>query len=183
MYPYSELVPGDEKMFKINSMMTVKEAAENLGEFSRTRLRRWGETFGIPLKEFHIGHIRTYQSDRVKEVAARIVDMEVAALLMLLRELDLSDQIDRLYRPLAGTAKLKVVSADNGRCLYREQFVKKDGTLSKIKRQCSRQAQIHDGCFTTLCAKHQREVDEALLRATDPDRRPVLFVPGSRTVQ
>ena len=183
VYSCFQLIPRGETMSKIHSTMTVKEAAEHLSEFSRVRLQRWGDTFGIPLKEFHIGHIRTYQSDRAKEAEAQIVDMEVAALLMLLRELNLSGQIERLYRPLAGPAKLKVVKADDGRCLHREQYVKKDGALSKIKRQCSRLAQIHDGRFTTLCAEHQTEVNEAFLRAVDPNRPRLLFVPGSRTVQ
>jgi len=55
-------------MPEILATMTVKEAAEYLAETNRTDLRRWGETFGIPLKEFHTGHIRTYQIDRAQEV-------------------------------------------------------------------------------------------------------------------
>lgn len=165
-------------MSKILATMTVKEAAEHLGEPGRTYLQRWGETFGIPLKEFHVGHVRTYQIDRAQEVEARIVDMEVAALLMLLRELNLSAEIERFYRPL-----VRVTKPDDGLCLYRETFVKKDGTLSKTKRQCSRQAQIHDGHFMTLCAEHQRGVNETFLRVMDKTRSRLVFVPGSRTVQ
>src|ERR1700744_5956671 len=120
-------------MPRILPTMTVKEAAEYLGEPSRSHLRRWGETFGISLKEFHAGHLRTYQIDRAKEVEAQIVDVEVAALLMLLRELNLSAEIERFYKPLVDTAKLKIMKSDDGRCLYRDNFIKKDRTLSKIK--------------------------------------------------
>jgi hypothetical protein len=37
---------------------------------------------------------------------------------------------------------LSSMKPDDGRCLYRENFVKKDGTLSRVKRQCSRQAEV-----------------------------------------
>jgi hypothetical protein len=169
-------------MPEILATMTVKEAAEYLAETNRTDLRRWGETFGIPLKEFHTGHIRTYQIDRAQEVEATIVDREVAALLKLLRALNLSAEIERFYRPLVEATKLKAVKPDDGRCLYRDQFIKKDGTLSKIKRQCSRQAQTLDGHLMTLCAEHQREVDEVFRRVMDKGRRSV-FVPGPKVVQ
>ncbi len=104
-------------MPEILTTMTVKEAAEYLAEPSRADLRRWGETFGIPLKEFHTGHIRTYQIDRAQEVEATIVDREVAALLKLLRALNLSAEIERFYRPL-----VKTVKPDDGRCLYQDHF-------------------------------------------------------------
>jgi hypothetical protein len=169
-------------MPEILATMTVKEAAEYLAESSKTDLQRWGETFGIPLNEFHTGHIRTYQIDRVQEVEARIVDREVAVLLKLLRGLNLSAEIERFYRPLVGTTKLRTVKSDDGRCLYRDHFAKKNGTLSKIKRQCSRHAQTLDGHLMTLCAEHQKEVDEVFRRIMDKKRRSV-FVPGPRTVQ
>jgi hypothetical protein len=170
-------------MPEILATMTVTEAAEYLPEPSRTQLKRWGETFGIPLHEFHIGHIRTYQIDRAREVETTIVDREVAALLVLLRELNLSAEIERFYRPLVDPAKQKARKPDDGRCLYRECFVKKNGTLSKIKRQCVRQAEVHDGHFMTLCAEHQREVNDTFLRVMDRKRPRVVFVPGSKTVQ
>jgi hypothetical protein len=164
-------------MPEILATMTVKEAAEYLAEPGRTDLRRWGETFGIPLKEFHTGHIRTYQIDRAQEVEARIVDREVAALLKLLSALHLSAKIERFYKPL-----MKTVKPDDGRCPHRDQFIKKNGTLSKIKRQCSRQAQTLNGHLMTLCAEHQREVDEVFRRVMDKEQRSV-FVHGPRMVQ
>jgi hypothetical protein len=163
----------------ILTTMTVKEAAEYLAEHSRADLRRWGETFGIPLKEFHTGHIRTYQIDRAQEVDVTVVNREVAALLKLLRVLNLSAEIERFYRPLVEATKLE---PDDGHCLYRDHFIKKDGTLSKIKRQCSRKAQTHDGHLMTLCAEHQREVDEVFRWTMDKKRRSV-FVPGPKMVQ
>jgi hypothetical protein len=52
----------------IVATMTVKEAAEYLAEPGKKKdLQRWAETFGIPLHEFHIGHIKTYQADRGQE--------------------------------------------------------------------------------------------------------------------
>jgi hypothetical protein len=173
------------KMPGIVATMTVKEAAEYLAEPGKKKdLQRWAETFGIPLHEFHIGHIRTYQTDRSHEVEATIVDREVAALLTLLRELNISAEIERLYQPLADPVGLKVKKADDGRCLFREHFVKKDHTLSKITRQCSRQAKVHDdGRINRFCPEHQKEFNETFLRAMDRDRPRITYVRGPRTIQ
>jgi hypothetical protein len=169
----------------IVATMTVKEAADYLAEPGKKKdLQRWAETFGIPLHEFHIGHIRTYQADRAQEVEATVVDREVAALLVLLRELNISAEIERFYRPLADPAGLKVKKLDDGRCLFREHFVKKDSTLSKTTRQCSRQAEVHDdGRINRFCSEHQREFNETFLRVMDRDRPRITYVPGPRTIQ
>ena len=73
---------------------------------------------------------------------------------------------------------------DDGRCLNRETFVKKDGTLSRIRRQCSRQAEVYpDGSINRLCTEHQREVNETFLRMMDRTRDHSTFVPGTKTIQ
>jgi hypothetical protein len=106
------LSPKRRTMSEILATMTVKEAGEHLAEPDRKHLLRWRETYGIPLNEFHIGHIKTYQIDRVQEVEAAILDREVAALLMLLHELNLSAEIEGSYRALIDSVRLKVKKPD-----------------------------------------------------------------------
>lgn len=160
--------------------MTVREAAVYLDEPASTHLRRWGETFGIPLNEFHIGHVRTYQADRIREVEAAIVDREIAAFLMLLRKLNLSSEIERLYTPIVGHVKQR----DDGRCLYREHFVKKDGTISRLKRQCPRLAYIDKrGRVDRYCGEHRTASLDEMRRALDRTKPRVSYVPGPKIIQ
>jgi hypothetical protein len=97
---------GRRCVSEIIGSMTISEAAALLPEPDRTYLGRWGETFGIPLSEFHIGHIRTYQIDRAREVAASIVDRGVETLIALLRELHLAGEIGQYYKGLVGPNEL-----------------------------------------------------------------------------
>ena len=48
--------------------------------------------------DFHVGHFITYRSERSKEVATQTIDLEVDALLTLLRELHLGADIERHFR-------------------------------------------------------------------------------------
>lgn len=164
--------------------MTVKEAVEHLAKPDKRHLQRylqrWGETFGIRLNEFHIGHILTYRRERIQEVEAAIVNQEIGALLMLLRKLNLAEEVERSYRLIAG----RVVKPDDGRCLYREHFAKKDGTISKITRQCPRQAHVDEhGGVNRYCKEHLAADIEEQRRWLNPSKPRVRYVPGPRTVQ
>ena len=89
-----------------SSTMTVQEAATHWRDPKSSYLKRWGETFGIPLMDFHVGHFITYRSERSKEVATQTIDLEVDALLTLLRELHLGADIERHFRHAHTTPEL-----------------------------------------------------------------------------
>jgi hypothetical protein len=91
---------------KIVSTMTVREAAPLWSDPRRDNLKRWAETFGVPLEEFHPGHVATYQKDRGEEVSAAQVDAEVEALLALLKYLGLGSEIERYNRTLSEAGEL-----------------------------------------------------------------------------
>jgi hypothetical protein len=57
-----------------------------------------GETFGIRLMDFHVGHVISYRAERAKEVATQTIDLEVDALVTLLSELHLGADIERHFR-------------------------------------------------------------------------------------
>ncbi len=88
--------------------MTVREAAKCWPDSRSVHLTRFGENFGVCLRDLHIGHIRTYQSERAKEVSTLTVDLEVGALRALLQELALGEEIEQLYRPLQPHLTLKL---------------------------------------------------------------------------
>jgi hypothetical protein len=56
--------------------------------------------------DFHVGHVITYRSERIKEVAVQTVDLEMDALLTLLRELHLGTDIEQHYRDADNTSEL-----------------------------------------------------------------------------
>ena len=56
--------------------------------------------------DFHVGHVITYRAERSKEVAAQTIDLEVDALLTLLRELHLGADIERYFGHAHTTSEL-----------------------------------------------------------------------------
>jgi hypothetical protein len=80
--------------------MTIQEALPHWSDPRREQLKYWGETFQVRLQDFHNGHIQTYQEDRGEQVTASQVDTEVDALLALLKQLGLGDEILLYYRSL-----------------------------------------------------------------------------------
>lgn len=91
---------------KIIGTMTIREAASHWSHPRKDQLKRWAETFGVPLQELHPGHVVTYQKDRGEEATASQVDVEVGALLALLKEIGLGGEIELRNRPLAETPEL-----------------------------------------------------------------------------
>lgn len=87
--------------------MTVREAAPRWDDPRSVDLKRWGETFAVPLDEFHYGHIVTYEQERLAEkVNYRVVWTEVCALRALLKHIGLGDEIERHYMTPLDRVKL-----------------------------------------------------------------------------
>jgi hypothetical protein len=99
MYPKNEEIIGT---------MTIKEAAALWADPRREHLKRWGETFGVPLQELHPGHVVTYQKDRGEEATASQVDAEVGALLALLKQIGLGDEIERRNQSLGDAGEITI---------------------------------------------------------------------------
>jgi hypothetical protein len=86
--------------------MTIREAAATWSDPQSEYLKRWAETFGVRLQDLHPGHVRTYQLDRGKEATASQVDREIDALLALLKQVGLGDEIERYYQPLGEAGEI-----------------------------------------------------------------------------
>jgi hypothetical protein len=84
----------------LDGKMTVKDALEFCSPAQRSHLSHWADKFGVTLREFHIGHIRTYESDRLREVDLHVVNAEVDSLLRLVESAGGGDLSLRKYRPL-----------------------------------------------------------------------------------
>jgi len=87
-------------MKAVDGNMTVKDALEYCSPGQRRHLLRWSERFTVKLRDFHIGHIRTYEKDRLREVDLNIVNAEVDSLLRLVESAGVGDLSLRKYRPL-----------------------------------------------------------------------------------
>jgi len=87
-------------MQQITEEMTVREALPFLSPARQISLQFWAEEFGIPLREFHLGHIRTFESQRLREESLNVVNAEVSTLLDLLETVGLGKEIRRRYQPL-----------------------------------------------------------------------------------
>jgi hypothetical protein len=87
--------------------MTVQEAAPLWDDPRSVHLKRWGETFTIPLDEFHYGHIATYEQERLAErVSYPMVWTEVKALRALLKHVGLGEEIESHYTTPLDKVKL-----------------------------------------------------------------------------
>lgn len=70
--------------------MTVKEAAAVWENPRADFLERWGEMFDLRLKDITPEHMRKYQADRARETSQSILDVELRALILLLKDVGLS---------------------------------------------------------------------------------------------
>jgi LPS O-antigen subunit length determinant protein (WzzB/FepE family) len=83
---------------KILGTMTVQEAAPLWDDPRSVHLKRWGETFEVPLEEFRYVHIETYEKERLAEkVSYAMVWTEVKALRALLQHAGLGEDIESHY--------------------------------------------------------------------------------------
>jgi len=87
-------------MERITGEMTIGEALRFCSPAQQMNLRHWAESFGLKLCEFHIGHIKTYESERQREASLQVVNSEVSTLLSLLDSAGIAGEIKERYRPL-----------------------------------------------------------------------------------
>jgi len=87
-------------MQEITQKMTVRDALPFLSLAQQINLRPWAEEFGIQLREFHMGHIKTYESLRLRVASREVVNAEVSTLLDLLDSVGTGVEIRGRYQPL-----------------------------------------------------------------------------------
>ena len=87
-------------MPEITEDMTVRDALPFLSPAQRINLQPWADEFGIELREFHIGHIKTYEDLRLRTASRAVVNAEVSTLLDLLESVGAGEEIRRHYQPL-----------------------------------------------------------------------------------
>lgn len=91
----------------INAQMTVREVLPMLSPAEQISLQFWAKEFGIPLREFHLGHIRTYEIERLQaEPLLQVVNGEVSVLLRLLESAGVGEEIRNRYQPLREPVEL-----------------------------------------------------------------------------
>lgn len=91
---------------EIVGTMTIGEAAPNWPDPRREHLKHWANTFAVRLQDLHIGHIRTYQQERGEQVPGSQVDVEVDAVLGLLKQIGLGKEILSCYQSLTEAREL-----------------------------------------------------------------------------
>jgi hypothetical protein len=87
-------------MERITGEMTVKETLRFCSPAQQMNLRYWAESFGLQLCDFHIGHIKTYESERQGQASLQVINSEVSTLLSLLDSAGVGGEIKGCYRPL-----------------------------------------------------------------------------------
>ncbi|HEY1902576.1 MAG TPA: hypothetical protein VGG56_09115 [Terracidiphilus sp.] len=121
---------------RIVSSMTIREAAALWSDPRKELLKRWTETFGVPLQELHPGHVVTYQKDRSEETTSSQVDAEVGALLALLKGIGLGDEIERRNRPLSEAGELTPAEFKALPESARKYIDKLKGEIADLQAQC-----------------------------------------------
>lgn len=97
-----------ESINVLTGEMTVREALQFRSPVEQISLSRWSEWFDIRLREFHLGHIRTYETDRLREVDRHTVNCEVSTLLGLVASIGVGDASLKGHRPLQDPDELTV---------------------------------------------------------------------------
>lgn len=95
-------------MPSITAAMTVREVLPLVSPGEQVSLQYWAAEFGITLREFHFGHIRTYENQRLLSEPRFVVNAEVSVLLRLLESVGLGEEIRRRYEPLRDPAELSL---------------------------------------------------------------------------
>jgi hypothetical protein len=93
-------------MERISAEMTVREALPLLSPAQQINLQYWLAEFSIPLREFNLGHIRTYESERLRTESRHVVNAEVSTLLDLLESAAMGEELRRGYQPLRDPEEL-----------------------------------------------------------------------------
>lgn len=93
-------------MQRITEEMRVRDALPLLSPAQQINLQHWAAEFGIPLREFHVGHIRTYETQRLDTESRHVVNAEVSTLLDLLESAGVGEELRRRYHPLRDPEEL-----------------------------------------------------------------------------
>ena len=93
-------------MERISAEMTVREALPLLSPAIQINLQYWAAEFDIPLREFCLDHIRTYENQRLLSESRHVVNAEVSTLLGLLESAGVGEELRRGYEPLRDPAEL-----------------------------------------------------------------------------
>jgi hypothetical protein len=86
--------------------MTIGEAAVNWADPRGEHLKHWAETFSVRLQDLHIGHIQTYQRERGEQASGAQVDIEVDAILALLKLIGRDEDILPYYQSFTQAREL-----------------------------------------------------------------------------
>jgi hypothetical protein len=121
---------------EIDPAMTIREAAARWRDPRSTQLQHWADTFGVRLHELHIGHVRTYQEERGRNVSGAQVDAEVGALLALLHEVGLGSEIDRFYQSFEQIEELTPAESNALPEPVRRHIAKLRRELSQAVAEC-----------------------------------------------
>jgi hypothetical protein len=126
----------------ITEEMTVSDALPLLSPAQQINLQHWAAEFGIMLREFHLGHIRTYENERLRTESRYLVNAEVSTLLNLLEFAGVGDEIRRPYELLRAAEELSPDerAAMPDRALHYIQ--KLEGKIEELETQNQR-AQDH----------------------------------------
>jgi hypothetical protein len=123
-------------MAKILKTMTVQEAGPLWDDPLSVHLKRWGETFGIRLDEFHYGHIVTYEQERLAEnVNYPMVWTEVKALRALLQHVGLGEEIESHYTTPLDKVRLTAEERDVLTPRARAYIEYLEGEISRLSHE------------------------------------------------
>ena len=121
---------------QILATMTVQEAAPLWNDPRSVHLKRWGETFGIRLDEFHYGHIATYEQERrAEKVTYSVVWTEVCALRALLKDVGLGEEIESHYMTPLDRVRLTAEELKDLTPRARAYIEYLEGEISKLSHE------------------------------------------------
>lgn len=85
---------------EIHAQMTPREVLPFCFPAQAMNLKPLAEMFDVKLCDFNIGHVVAYQTQRALQMDAHTIDCEVGTLLHVLQELNLGEEIRKVYCPL-----------------------------------------------------------------------------------
>src|SRR6185312_13962931 len=88
-----DFLQREARMQELTQEMTVRDALPFLSPAQQLNLQPWADEFGIQLREFHIGQIKTYENLRLRVISREVVNAEVSTLLGLLDSVGAGDEI------------------------------------------------------------------------------------------
>lgn len=93
-------------MPEITEEMTIRDVLPFVSPAQRINLQPWADELGIQLREFRIGHIKTYEELRLRTVSRAVVNAEVSTQLGLLESVGAGEETRKYYQPLRDPEEL-----------------------------------------------------------------------------